>query len=144
MVDPVPRLHDDGEIRRATTIDQVRHTVGHASVLARRNVHWHTTVGHAHQQVANQRHLGLDQSGRHFGQGRDHAFRVGGAQAEYPVVNHLRRGLHVRSVVLSGEDLLGLVQLKVGIDRRIEQHAGTAATTAQLGQHVAAGETHRL
>ncbi|MNC26016.1 hypothetical protein D3C75_741310 [compost metagenome] len=144
VVDPVPRLHDHREVRRAAAVEQVEHAVGHAGVIAPGDVHRHAAVGHAHQQVTDQRHLGLDQRGGHLGQGGDHAFRVGGAEAEHPVVDHPRRGLHVGLGRLAGEDLLGLVALQVGIDGRIEQHAGSATAAAALGQHVAAGRAHRL
>ncbi|MNI58923.1 hypothetical protein D3C73_1140580 [compost metagenome] len=117
VIHPVPRFHHDSEVRRAATVDQVCHAIGHTGMLAGGNVHRHAAIGQADQQVANQRYFGLDQCSGHLGEGRDHAFGIGSAKAENPVIDLLRRWLHVRFVGGTGKDLLGFVQLQVGIDR---------------------------
>ncbi|MCY1415777.1 hypothetical protein D9M71_312710 [compost metagenome] len=143
VVDPVPRLHDDREVRRGAAVEQVQHAAGHAGVLARTDVHRHAAVGQAQQQVAHQRHLGLDQRCGDLGEGGDHAFRVGGAEAEHPVVDHLCHRQHVGLAGLASENFLGFVAFQMGIDGRIQHHAGATAATAHFTEHVAAGEAHR-
>src|SRR5690606_35939006 len=143
VVHPVPRLHDDGEIRVHAAVEHVDDTVGHAGV-ALADIHRHAAVSHAHQQVTLDRHSGLNQRGGHFSQGGNHGFRVGGSQPEDPVIHLLSKGLQVGFLAISDKDFFARRAIQVGIDGCIQQHRGAAAAALVLTQGIAGDVVHRV